>query len=1181
MASVSIADLTISIKDNSKQAADKVLNLAAALEELRNKQTDTSALKTVASDIATLKSADMGGLVRLRKQLASATTYAERLATAMDKVVKASSVKLSKSATQAISQSQQVADSAQMTTSTGQTLTDSVSGAKETAKSVGEATSRLEKFKTVMGELGRFGSQVFHNILPKGISNVISQLGRLMKMRILRTIVKSILAGITEGLQNVYQWAKIMGDGFAATMDGMASSVLYLKNSIGAAFAQILSLVAPHINSLIDIIVEGINYINMFFAVLAGQSTYTRAKKVAVEYGKAVQGAAGGAAGAVKELKEELSVLDFDELHQLQEQQTPSGGGGGGGGGGGSATNFADMFEKANITENALTKAAGWLKENFDEVLGIVEAIGLGILAWKVSTAFANTLGSLLGLKNTFAIGITLMVTGATLEYTGAKSIGQNGISWTNVIETVLGAGMTIAGGYLAFGPAGLVLSIPLAIAVGIFGYVDGVKARFKEDLMKNPEYLRALAELDESVKTHQAYMDIMVTVREIEYNYRTDMSKADKAQNIIDKIKAFEGLEVTPEVNLDALQNLVDQFNALGFDDIIASWDIVNGKIETNVEDLQAAIDKFKEYARVTAVEDLYAQLDVATAEQNVARNERDYAQWEYDAALEAIREKYPQFLANMNDEYGNGAGWQPGENPYDVIDVKDANKEVLELLAIAETWYEKIGELDAVIDDKDGVVSHIQALIDEILGLGNAASSTANALNPQAVMPYSPTSYDKITGTVPQYALGSSRSDLQKQYEQIVNSSGGGLNIFADPTKNANGYAGALEGVTDATAQAKEQSDEYNVAANNMFRSFGGGTKTFDLYSQHVTGAGTTTKNTSSAIVTALKGIQTGVDMGVMGKAMASKFTNEFSNVGGNVKSGIEKAMNGIGSGMQYSTIMGNINTGLSKAQANTPFSNIGVSIGGNIQSGSTSGFNSGTVMTTYKTGLTNNQKNGGFSSIGSLMGGDMQSGAYNGFSSAYIIAAYLKGLTDKQKNTLFSGVGSAMGGDVQTGAYNGFSSRYIIGAYLQGLTNAEYNASFSDIGWAIGADIKNGIAAAIKTINFSTVAAVAGVTRAVQGSATTSLWASGGYPEAGSVFIAGEAGAEAVGTIGGRTGVANRDQIASAIAMALRPMLGNGGGTTTTNVNVQMDSRTVARASLKGQRAMNRQYNITAQA
>lgn len=1175
MASVSIADLTISIKDNSKQAAEKVLSLASALEQLRSKQDGGSALKTVASDIATLKSADMGGLIRLRKQLASATTYAERLATAMDKVVKASSVKLSKGATQAITQSQQVADSAQMTTSTGETLTDSVSGAKETSRTFSEIGKNIGlamgRVKNAIVGVGQAGVRVFQNLLPQGMISTLKQLGRLMKMRILRTIVKSLLAGFTEGLQNCYYWAKATGDQFASSMDTISTSMNYAKNSIGAAFSNIINIIAPVIDQVVDWLVVGINYINMFFAALSGATEYTRAKKVAVEYGKAAQGAIGGAAGAAKELKEQLSVLDFDELHQLQEQQDPSSGGGGGGGGGTPGANYADMFEKAKIDK--------WMTDNFDHILDVVKAIAAGILAWKLSDAFSNSIKQLTGMQK---LGFALTITGIVLDYEGSYGLGYNGMNATDLVKTLIGSALQITGISMMTGSiaAGFAIGIPLSLVVSVIGYVNGVKAKFKEDLERNPDYQMALKELDEAVAIHKAYMDVQLEVTNIELNYRKDMFKADQGQKLIDEIKKYDGLTISPDVDLDELQSLVDQFNALGFDDIIASWDIVNGKIETNVEDLQAAIDKFKEYATVTALQDLYTQLAVAQAEQGTAQGERDYAQAQYDDLLEQVRALAPELLYNMNNELGNGAGWQPGEKPSDEIQIK-GNEEVLQLLEQAEVWYESLSELDAVIGDKEGVVSHIQALIDEILGLGDASSSTAQKLNPQAVMPYAPTSYDKITGTVPQYALGSSRYDLQKQYEQIVNNSGGGLNIFADPTKNAKGYTGALDGVAEATAQAKEQSEQYNVASNDMFRSFGGGVKTFDTYSQHVTNAGTTTKNTSSAIVTALTGIQKGVDMGVMGKAMASKFTNEFSSVGGNVKAAIEKDMNNIGGGMKYTDIMGNINTGLSKAQANTPFSNIGVSIGGNIQSGSTSGFNSGTVMTSYKTGLTNNQKNGGFSSIGSLMGGDMQSGAYNGFSSKYIISSYLSGLTDKQKNASFSGVGGAMGGDMQNGAWNGFSSKYIIGAYLQGLLDAEYNASFSSIGKAIGADIKNGIAAAIKTINFSTTAVVAGVKRTVSGSGDTTLWASGGYPEAGSVFIAGEAGAEAVGTINGRTGVANRDQIASAIAMALQPMLSGGYGTTTTNVMLNMDSRTVARASLKGQRAMNRQYNLVANA
>ena len=48
---------------------------------------------------------------------------------------------------------------------------------------------------------------------------------------------------------------------------------------------------------------------------------------------------------------------------------------------------------------------------------------------------------------------------------------------------------------------------------------------------------------------------------------------------------------------------------------------------------------------------------------------------------------------------------------------------------------------------------------------------------------------------------------------------------------------------------------------------------------------------------------------------------------------------------------------------------------------------------------------------------------------------------------------------------------------------------------------------------------------------------LWAGGGFPPVGQLFIAREAGAELVGNIGGRTAVANNEQIVSGIATGVR--------------------------------------------
>ena len=59
----------------------------------------------------------------------------------------------------------------------------------------------------------------------------------------------------------------------------------------------------------------------------------------------------------------------------------------------------------------------------------------------------------------------------------------------------------------------------------------------------------------------------------------------------------------------------------------------------------------------------------------------------------------------------------------------------------------------------------------------------------------------------------------------------------------------------------------------------------------------------------------------------------------------------------------------------------------------------------------------------------------------------------------------------------------------------------------------------------------------------------FASGGYPSVGSIFVAGEAGAEWVGDINGRTGVMNTDQMANAVyeavlaAMSSAPQSGGG--------------------------------------
>lgn len=73
---------------------------------------------------------------------------------------------------------------------------------------------------------------------------------------------------------------------------------------------------------------------------------------------------------------------------------------------------------------------------------------------------------------------------------------------------------------------------------------------------------------------------------------------------------------------------------------------------------------------------------------------------------------------------------------------------------------------------------------------------------------------------------------------------------------------------------------------------------------------------------------------------------------------------------------------------------------------------------------------------------------------------------------------------------------------------------------------------------------------------------LFASGGFPDEGQMFIARESGPEMVGTIGGRTAVANNDQIVEGIRQGVFEAVSAAmnGGQNDVNVKVYLDSREI---------------------
>lgn len=199
------------------------------------------------------------------------------------------------------------------------------------------------------------------------LGNLTSSLRRIVKLRLLRGIIRSITTAISEGSKNIYEYSTAMNStdasGFANRMNQVASAFLYVKNSIGAVIAPIMNTLSPVLTWIAEKFVAVSNIVAQFFAALGGQSTYTRAKYVETAW-QGVADSTGDATANAKEYKR--TIMGFDELNVLDSQDDGSGGGGSGGGGGGGAS---DMFEEAPLETTGLVGLLNSLAKLLSPVL--------------------------------------------------------------------------------------------------------------------------------------------------------------------------------------------------------------------------------------------------------------------------------------------------------------------------------------------------------------------------------------------------------------------------------------------------------------------------------------------------------------------------------------------------------------------------------------------------------------------------------------------------------------------------------------------------------------------------------------------------------------------------------------------------------------------------------------------
>ena len=177
----------------------------------------------------------------------------------------------------------------------------------------------LGKAATVLPE--KLGSGLAAKIkqTTSSLGQFFASIKRIAMYRLIRSALKAITQGFSEGIKNLYHWSDALGGTFAKSMDKLATDAQYLKNSLAAMAAPLINALAPAIDFITDKIVDFLNYVNQLIAKLTGASTYTVAKKVAAEWDDASK--------KTKKATDEIKryTLGFDELNILGKKDKDTG----------------------------------------------------------------------------------------------------------------------------------------------------------------------------------------------------------------------------------------------------------------------------------------------------------------------------------------------------------------------------------------------------------------------------------------------------------------------------------------------------------------------------------------------------------------------------------------------------------------------------------------------------------------------------------------------------------------------------------------------------------------------------------------------------------------------------------------------------------------------------------------
>ena len=330
-------------------------------------------------------------------------------------------------------------------------------------KTSGAFAALIQKFTSGIPVLRRFtgATKSASGGLGGGLKNILKY---AFGIRSLFALVNKLRSALVDGFKNLAQYSGETNNSISMLM----SSLTQLKNAFAAAFAPILNVIAPILNTLIQKIISVVNTFGQLTSALTGKTTYIKAKKVQQDYAKSLNSNANSAKNA-KKANEELkrTILSFDQINKMDDNSSSDSNSGIADTGGLSPSDMfetesipskikgiADMIKQAwknaDFTEigamvgnklNAALNSIPWdkIKNTCNKIAKSVATFLNGFLEtvdWKlVGNTLAQGINTAFGMANTFAENFHWDSLGKAIGNGINGALG--GLDWNLIRETV------------------------------------------------------------------------------------------------------------------------------------------------------------------------------------------------------------------------------------------------------------------------------------------------------------------------------------------------------------------------------------------------------------------------------------------------------------------------------------------------------------------------------------------------------------------------------------------------------------------------------------------------------------------------------------------------------------------------------------------------------------------------